>query len=105
MTQQNKKYSVWFNQHLLSIVKTPAAVPALKNAKVSYVLSLQGVNGPVGKLSSRGDCVMSVIYIKSLCWWHPASQWSTEFNGKLEIFEKEGKKGGQNSGQRPSSRG
>jgi len=56
-----------FNQHLLSIVKTPAAVPALKNAKVSYVLSLQGVNGPVGKLSSRGDCVMSVIYIKSLC--------------------------------------
>ena len=103
MTQQNKKYSVWFNQHLLSIVKTLVAVPALRDAKVSYVLSLQGVNGPVGKLAYH-HYVMSVIHIKSLCWWHPASQWSTEFNGKLEIFEKEGKKGGQNSGQRPSSR-
>lgn len=103
------KNTVWFNQHLLSIVKIPVAVPALKNAKVSYVLSLQGVNGPVGKLTSLrrlcDECYIYQEFVKSLSRWHPPSQWSTEFNGKLEIFEKEGKKGGQNHGQRPSSRG
>lgn len=46
-----------------------------------------------------------VLHTSRVCVDDTASQWSTEFNGKLEIFEKEGKKGGQNSGQRPSSRG
>lgn len=96
---QPKKNDTWFILILQtsSTIKTAVATQALRNAKVTCNLPLQGVNSLIVKvLTQRTDNVMRVTFhTRSSCLWYPPNQCSTEFDGKLGTFGKKAAKKGK----------